>query len=142
MALRTTQTTALDPWHAGDARLRTRRIINRLMLTLAVLAIAVTLVPLVLLLGWVALQGLPALNVDFFTKLPGPPDDPHTGFANGIVGTLVLIAIAGLISVPVGIGAGIYLSQFGRRTSTTAIRFASHVPSADPAISIGALDSP
>jgi phosphate transport system permease protein len=107
------------------------------MLGLAGLSILVAVVPLILVLFWVAVQGFPALNLDFFTKLPGPPDDPHTGFANGIVGTLVLIAIAGLISVPVGIGAGIYLSEFGGSKFNTLIRFATDVLSGVPSISIG-----
>lgn len=129
--------TAEDPWRTGEARLRARRVVNRLMLALCVLSIGVALVPLALLLGWVALQGFPALNLDFFTKLPGPPDDPHTGFANGIVGTLVLLGIASLISVPVGIGGGIYLSEFGGSRMNTVIRFATDVLSGVPSITIG-----
>jgi phosphate transport system permease protein len=107
------------------------------MLTLAVLSIVVALVPLLLLLSWIAIQGFPALNLDFFTKLPGPPDDPHTGFANGIVGTLILLGIASLISVPVGIGGGIYLSEFGGSKMNTLIRFATDVLSGVPSITIG-----
>jgi phosphate transport system permease protein len=128
---------AQPTWAATDRRLQIRRLINRLMLGLAGLSILAAIVPLVFVLFWVAIQGFPALNLDFFTKLPGPPDDPHTGFANGIVGTLVLIAIASLISVPVGIGAGIYLSEFGGSKFNTAIRFATDVLSGVPSISIG-----
>src|SRR5438105_1636999 len=102
-----------DAWAAPGNRVVARRWVNRLMLGLAGCAILVAVVPLLFVLGWVALQGLPALNLDFFTQLPGPPDDPHTGFANGIVGTAILLAIASLISVPIGLGAGIYLSEFG-----------------------------
>src|SRR5207253_8323028 len=114
-----------------------RRLVNMVMLGLSALSILVAIVPLVMVLGWVAVQGFPALHLDFFTKLPGPPDDPHTGFANGIVGTLVLLGIAGVISVPVGIGAGIYLSEFGGSTYNTVVRFATDVLSGVPSISIG-----
>ena len=129
--------TATGSWGVAEGRLRRRRLVNRVMLGLATLSILVAVVPLVLLLAWVAIQGIPALNVDFFTKLPGSPDDPHTGFANGIVGTLILLAIAGAISVPVGIGAGIYLSEFGGNKTNTLFRFATDVLSGVPSITIG-----
>src|SRR5215212_4149391 len=116
-----------NSWQIAEGRLHTRRLVNRVMLGLATLSIVVAVVPLVLLLSWVAIQGVPALNIDFFTRLPGSPDDPHTGFANGIVGTLILLAIAGAISVPIGIGAGIYLSEFGGNKTNTVLRFATDV---------------
>src|SRR5689334_10053541 len=118
---------AAGTWAAPDRGVTTRRWINRLMLGLAVCAILVAVVPLLFVLGWVALQGLPALNLDFFTQVPGPPDDPHTGFANGIAGTAILLAVASLISVPIGIGAGIYLSEFGGSRLPIVIRFATDV---------------
>jgi phosphate transport system permease protein len=121
----------------AEGRLRARRLVNRVMLGLATVAILVAVVPLVLLLAWVAIQGVPALNIDFFTRLPGSPDDPHTGFANGIVGTLILLAIASAISIPVGIGAGIYLSEFGGNKTNTVLRFATDVLSGVPSITIG-----
>ncbi len=119
------------------ANLQTRRLVNRVMLTMAAISILVVVAPLILVLAWVTMQGLPALNLDFFTRLPGSPDDPHTGFANGIVGTLILLAISSLISVPVGIGAGIYLSEFGGSKFNTVLRFATDVLSGVPSISIG-----
>ena len=129
--------TPTSRWAVPDLRLRRRRWANRLMLSLASLAIGLTVGPLVFVLGWVAVQGLPALNLDLFTRLPGPPDDPHTGFANGIVGTAILIGIASLISVPVGVGAGIYLAEFGSARLPTVIRFATDVLSGVPSITIG-----
>jgi phosphate transport system permease protein len=124
-------------WAEAEGHLRTRRALNLLMIGVFGLCTVAAVVSLMFILGWVALQGMPALNVDFFTRLPGPPDDPHTGFANGIVGTLVLVGIAGAISVPVGIGAGIYLSEFGGSRFNTIIRFATDVLSGVPSITIG-----
>lgn len=124
-------------WLLHEGRLRRRRIFSRVMMAVVMLCIVAALVPLLFILGWVALKGLPALNIDFFTRLPGPPDDPHTGFANGILGTLVLLAIASAISVPVGVGAGIYLSEFGGSRFSTVIRFATDVLSGVPSITIG-----
>jgi phosphate transport system permease protein len=116
------------------------------MFALIVLAITAAIMPLLFILGWVALKGVGALNLDLFTRLPGPPDDPHTGFANGIVGTLTLVGIASLISVPMGIGAGIYLSEFGGQGSRSGaagskinlvIRFATDVLAGVPSITVG-----
>jgi phosphate transport system permease protein len=118
-------------------RVQARRLTDRLMFTLIVLAILVAVVPLLFILSWIALKGLGALNLDLFTRLPGPPDDPHTGFANGIVGTLIVVGIASLISVPVGIGTGIYLSEFGGSKTNTVLRFATDVLSGVPSITIG-----
>ncbi len=94
-------------------------------------------IPLVAVLLWVFLQGLPALNVAFFTRLPGPPDDPNQGVANAVVGTLELLGIAGLISVPAGLGAGIYIAEFGGSRTNTVLRFATDVLSGVPSITIG-----
>ncbi len=124
-------------WVETSGHLRTRRVLNLLMMGVASLCMVTAVVPLVFILGWVALRGLPALNIDFFTRLPGPPDDPHTGFANGIVGTLILVGTASAISVPAGIGAGIYLSEFGGSRFNTIIRFATDVLSGVPSIAIG-----
>jgi phosphate transport system permease protein len=126
-----------ESWRPSAARFRRRRLINRLMLALTTAAIAITVIPLIFVLGWVTLQGLPALNLAFFTQVPGPPDDPNTGFANGIAGTGILLAIASLISVPIGIGAGIYLSEFGGNRFNTLIRFATDVLSGVPSITMG-----
>lgn len=114
-----------------------RRVRNTVMTGLFWLAAAASIIPLLAVLGWVFLQGLPALNLDFFTRLPGPPDDPHQGVANGIVGTLELLGIAGLLSVPVGVGAGIYIAEFGGSRYNTVLRFATDVLSGVPSITIG-----
>ena len=128
---------AAESWEPQGGRLQRRRVTNTVMLGLCWLSIAITIIPLVLVLVWVALQGFSALNLDFFTRVPGPPDDPHTGFANGIVGTGILLVIASLISVPVGIGAGIYVAEFGGSKLNTLIRFAVDVLSGVPSITIG-----
>ena len=114
-----------------------RRVRNRIMEGLFVLATIIALIPLVAVLSWVFVQGITALNLDFFTKLPGPPDDPQQGVANGIVGTLQLLGLAGLLSIPVGVGAGIYISEFGGSRFNTILRFATDVLSGVPSITLG-----
>jgi phosphate transport system permease protein len=117
--------------------LQRRRARSLVMSGLFWAATGAAVIPLVAVLLWVFLQGLPALNVAFFTRLPGPPDDPNQGVANAIVGTLELLGIAALISVPVGLGAGIYIAEFGGSRTNTVLRFATDVLSGVPSITIG-----
>ncbi|HMA38108.1 MAG TPA: phosphate ABC transporter permease PstA [Chloroflexia bacterium] len=121
----------------GPQTFQVRRVRSAIMIGLIWLAALVSVIPLLAVLGWVFFQGLPALNVDFFTQLPGPPDDPHQGVANGIVGTVELLALASLISVPIGVGAGIYIAEFGGSRYNTLLRFATDVLSGVPSITIG-----
>src|SRR5215212_3265207 len=124
-------------WRPSAGQFQRRLLMNRVMFGLVSLAIGITVIPLILVLLWVTLQGLPALNLNFFTQVPGPPDDPNTGFANGIAGTAILLAIASAISVPIGVGAGIYLAEFGGSKFNTLIRFATDVLSGVPSITMG-----
>jgi phosphate transport system permease protein len=117
--------------------LQRRRARSLVMSGLFWAATGAAVIPLVAVLLWVFLQGLPALNVAFFTRLPGPPDDANQGVANAIVGTLELLGIAALISVPVGLGAGIYIAEFGGSRTNTVLRFATDVLSGVPSITIG-----
>jgi phosphate transport system permease protein len=130
-------TTAPRRLHHAPGVLQRRRARSLVMSGLFWTATIAAVIPLVAVLLWVFLQGLPALNVAFFTKLPGPPDDPNQGVANAIVGTLELLGIAGLIAVPIGVGAGIYIAEFGGSRYNTILRFATDVLSGVPSITIG-----
>src|SRR3989449_11065751 len=68
-------------------------------------ALAVVL-PLILLFGFLLHQGASAVNVDFFTRLPKPVGEAGGGMANAIVGSLILIALAGALGLPPGILGG------------------------------------
>ncbi len=130
-------TGAVRDLRRGPANFQARRVRSSVMLGLIYAAVVATLIPLLTVLTWVFIQGLPALNWDFFTQLPGPADDPHQGVANSIVGTVQLLGIASLISVPLGVGAGIYISEFGGSRYNTLLRFATDVLSGVPSITIG-----
>ncbi len=89
------------------------------------------------ILGYVLLQGMTAVNLDFLTQLPKPVGEPGGGMANAIVGTLILVAIACGIALPTGILAGVYLAEFGRNRLGTAIRFVTEVLTGIPSIAVG-----
>ncbi|HVB30066.1 MAG TPA: phosphate ABC transporter permease PstA [Gemmatimonadaceae bacterium] len=114
-----------------------RKIANVVMLGLMWLAAGVVLLPLVLILWRLVSQGASALNWDFFTKMPAPPGGTGGGMANAIVGTLYLLAIASVVGLPVGIGAGIFLAEHRGARLANAVRFLSDVLNGLPSIVVG-----
>jgi len=116
-----------------------RAAVNRLMWAGAIIATLVAITPLALVLYYVAAQALPALNWAFFTQLPKPVGEPGGGMANAIVGTLVLVGLAGAFGLPVGVLGGIYLAEFGNGRLGGAIRFTADVLASVPSIVVGVL---
>ncbi|WP_041596551.1 phosphate ABC transporter permease PstA [Halothece sp. PCC 7418] len=115
-----------------------RTIFNIVMTTLATLCMVVTLIPLVLVLTLVLVRGIGRLDLALFTQLPPPPGLEGGGIANAIFGTLIIVAIATLISVPFGIMAAIYLSEFSEGSKLAKnIQFATNVLSGVPSIIAG-----
>ncbi len=93
---------------------------------------------LVLILFEVVRRGFPAFDIDFFTKRTGPFSVPATGVANAIIGTVYMTVLATILGVPIGLLAGIYLSEFGKNSPiSTAIRFVSNILMGTPSILIG-----
>jgi phosphate transport system permease protein len=79
---------------------------------LVFLCVALALLPLLAVLVYVIGQGISALSPSVLTELPPPPLVPGGGFGNAILGTLVMVGIGALISIPFGVLAAIYLSEF------------------------------
>jgi len=118
---------------------RQRRIlVNRIILGLSGAAAMLGLVMLTWILGDVALRGLQAVNWTFFTELPTPPGMEGGGLANAIVGTLLMTVAATCMSVPFGVLAGTWLSEFGRDSKLGGvIRYFSDIMVSAPSIVIG-----
>src|SRR6202521_6070578 len=91
-----------------------RRIIDHFMTGLAALTVILVMVPLVAIFGYLVYRGMGSINWAFLTQTPKPVGEPGGGMANAIVGSGLILAIASLIGVPFGVGAGIYLAEFGR----------------------------
>src|SRR5450631_1160655 len=73
---------------------------------------ALTAVPLVFIIYYIVSNGIAAINWDFLTKLPKPVGEPGGGILNAIVGTVMLIVNATIFAAPVGVLAGVYLSEY------------------------------
>ncbi len=96
------------------------------------------LVVLIWILGVVLLRGFTAVDWTFFTELPAPPGVGGGGLANAILGTLMITAMATFLSVPVGLLAGIYLSEFGNQSKfAQTVRFFTNILMGTPSIIIG-----
>jgi phosphate transport system permease protein len=113
-----------------------RRIADKVMTGGAILTVVLVLAPLVAIFAYLVYRGGGALNWDFLTKTPKPVGEVGGG-ANAIVGSIVILAIASIIGVPLGVGAGIYLSEFGRTRLGGVIRFTADVLNGVPSIVIG-----
>lgn len=93
--------------------------------------------PFAFILWFVVQRGLHAFNWDLVTELPKGPLVPHSGIANGILGSLIMVVMASLIGIPWGMAVGIYLSEYGRGRTATCLRFAIDLLTSVPSIIVG-----
>jgi phosphate transport system permease protein len=114
-----------------------RRITDHVMTGVAVVTVILVLVPLIAIFGYLLYRGVGSINWAFLTQTPRPVGEPGGGMANAIVGSGVILGIASLIGVPFGVGAGIYLAEFGRNRLGDAIRFTADVLNGVPSIVVG-----
>lgn len=114
-----------------------RWFVDKFMTLVAVATVVIVLLPLVAIFGYLLYKGFGSINWAFLTQTPKPVGEPGGGMANAIAGSVLILAIGSLLGVPIGIGAGIYLSEFGRNRFGDAIRFTSDVLNGVPSIVIG-----
>jgi phosphate transport system permease protein len=114
-----------------------RHWISGVMIGLTYVAAILATLPLLLILAHLLRKGASSLSLSFFTSMPKPVGEAGGGMANAIVGTLILIAIACSIGLPIGIGAGIYLSEKRSRPLAQSVRFLSDVLNGLPSIVMG-----
>ena len=119
-------------------RARLRGIGDGIATALAVLSTILVILPLVAIFVYLLIKGASSVNLAFFTQIPKPVGEVGGGMANAIVGSATLLAIASVLGVPVGIGGGVYLAEFGRGTKlANAIRFTADVLNGVPSIVMG-----
>lgn len=116
---------------------QSRRWFNRLMLGLCALATGIAIILLGLILGYVLVNGISFLNINFLTQAAKPMGEVGGGMRNEILGTLLLIAIGSIVAVPIGLLAGVFLSDYASPRVATAVRFSADILSGVPSIITG-----
>ena len=116
---------------------RSRKIVSRIAEGCCAVAVVAALLPLALILFYVIKEGFGAFNWAFFTQMPKPVGETGGGMANAIFGTLLLILLAALFAVPVGVIAGVFLSEYPGSKFGATVRFATDVLNGVPSIVIG-----
>lgn len=114
-----------------------RRFTDHLMTGIAVLTVILVLLPLAAIFSYLVYKGIGSINWAFLTQTPKPVGETGGGMANAIVGSMVILGIASLMGVPLGIGAGVYMAEFGRNRYGDIVRFVSDVLNGVPSIVIG-----
>jgi phosphate transport system permease protein len=118
-----------------------RRGLNFLVSVAAIGAVVVVLMPLGAVFGYLIYKGIGSINWAFLTQIPKPPGEAGGGMANAIAGSVYILLIASSMGVPLGIGAGIYLSEYGEYGRGTRfgnlIRFTADVLNGVPSIIVG-----
>jgi phosphate transport system permease protein len=122
---------------AADARYLLRRTVSRAMAGLIALCALGAVAVLWIILGYVLVRGFPALNPAFFTQRPLPYGEAGGGIGPAIMGSLTLLGAAAIVGVPLGVGAGIYLSEFGRGRFAWLVRFCADLVAGLPSIVVG-----
>jgi phosphate transport system permease protein len=114
-----------------------RRLKDVLVTAATAASVVLVLVPLGAIFGYLVYKGIGSLNWAFLTQTPKPVGEVGGGMANAIGGSILILLIGSLVGVPVGIGAGIYLAEYGRGRFGDLIRFTADVLNGVPSIVIG-----
>jgi phosphate transport system permease protein len=114
-----------------------RKLKNQIMLGLCIGGAAICIGLLFFILTYIVIKGIGGLSLEFFTDTPRPLGEAGGGVANAIVGTLIMVGIASAIAIPVGLGAGIFISEYASPRLGGTIRFVADVMTGIPSIVIG-----
>lgn len=118
-------------------RLRRRRIVNRIMETIGTLAALAAVAVLVIVVVSVVRKGAPSLSWHFLTSEPNLFGGPGGGISNAIVGSVLIVAVATAIALPVGVGTAIFLTEFAPRRLAVPIQVVTDVLAGLPTIVVG-----
>ena len=122
-----------------DQKLYRKRVrTNRIGLTLSMMAMALGLFVLLWILSVLFINGFAALDWNMFTQSTPAPGTEGGGLANAIIGSLLMVGFATLVSTPIGILAGVYLAEYGDQSKTAEVtRFVTDIMLSAPSIVLG-----
>ena len=115
----------------------TRRLADKLATGVAVACVLLVMIPLAAIFIYLVIRGIGSLNLAFFTQMPKPVGETGGGMANAIVGSVIILLVGSVIGVPLGVGSGIYLSEYSRGQFGRLVRFTADVLNGVPSIVIG-----
>lgn len=118
-------------------RLARRRLLSGLMTGVTVLCAVLALLPLFAIFADLVVRGASSINWAFFVETPPAPGESGGGVANAIVGTLIIVGVGSAIGLPVGIGAGVYLAEYGGGRFGRLVRFLADVLTGTPSVIAG-----
>ncbi|MDY6985478.1 MAG: phosphate ABC transporter permease PstA [Candidatus Thermoplasmatota archaeon] len=113
-----------------------RKIKGRLMLILVAVAFIIIMIPLISMLYMIIKEGIGILSWEFLTALPKPPGEVGGGIGNAIQGSLIIVALASMVSIPISIFAAMCISEYGGKLSMIT-EFIAEVLSGTPSIIAG-----
>src|SRR5262249_22199462 len=116
---------------------RPRTLMSALLSGLVACMTFCALIPLFAVLWMLIWRGGQKLSLALFTQLPPAPLEQGGGFGNAVAGTLIMVGLAALISIPFGILTGVYLAQAKESKLAEAVRFAAKVLTGFPSILAG-----
>lgn len=130
--------TIADPFHSDNPIYRNRLLRHRIGISLSICAMAFGIGFLLWILAVLLINGLGAIDIEIFTRTTPAPGSEGGGLLNPIVGSLLMVGTATLISTPIGIFAGVYLAEYGQESTFAQItRFVTDIMLSAPSIVIG-----
>ncbi len=121
----------------AERSLRARIVKDRVFRVVIMVPAILVFVPFLLILFHVVQKGIGSINFEFLLQIPKPVGEVGGGIVNGILGTIEVILIATIISVPIGIAGGIYLSEMRSRRLASSVKTAVNILQGVPSIVIG-----
>ncbi len=121
---------------SGNGYLR-RKLFNRFMIGISGGAAGLGILILALILGYTLAQGISALNLSFLTEAAKPVGVAGGGMRNEIIGTLILVMLGSILAIPIGLMAGVFMSEFANPRAAAAVRFVADILAGVPSIVVG-----
>jgi phosphate transport system permease protein len=114
-----------------------RKFKNYLFTLIVIASSLIVLVPLFMIVKFVFIQGASSLNLDFFTAMPKPVGETGGGMKHAILGTMYIVTLGAIISVPIGVTCGVYLSEFSKSKLAKTLKITVDLLAGIPSIVIG-----
>jgi phosphate transport system permease protein len=125
-------------WQTRNPIYRRRLLAHRLGIMMSISAMAIGIFALLWILTVLVINGISAIDIEMFTHTTPAPGSEGGGLLNPIVGSLMMVGIATLISTPIGIFAGMYLAEYGEESRFAQVtRFVTDIMLSAPSIVIG-----